>query len=353
MKPRSIPTPDLFRKGALGVLLLLLSSSLAAAGHPQQGAVRGVVCVGMTVSNLDESIAFFRDVLDFELIDEQEAGGDSVEALYGVFGSLVRTARMRLGEEEVELTQFLAPEGRPIPVDSRSNDRWFQHIAIITPDMDAAYTRLREHKIRHASAGPQRLPDWNPNAGGIKAFYFKDGDGHVLEILEFPEGKGNPKWREKAAARPGALFLGIDHTAIVVSDTETSLAFYRDTLGLRVLGASENHGIEQERLNNVFGARLRITSLSAGSGPAIEFLDYLAPDEGRPYPADSYANDLWHWRTTVAVSAPQPLFDELKDRPGTLVSSGIIETAAGEGAEAHAWIIRDPDGHALQLVHQK
>lgn len=352
MKHHSNLKTDLLRKGVLGVLLLLVSATLAAAGHPQEEAARGVVRVGMTVSNLDESIAFFRDVLDFELIDEREAGGDSVEALYGVFGSLVRTARMRLGEEEIELTEFLAPEGRPIPVDSRSNDQWFQHIAIITPDMDAAYAHLRERSIRHASAGPQRLPDWNPNAGGIKAFYFKDGDGHVLEILEFPEGKGNPKWREKAAARPGALFLGIDHTAIVVADTEASLAFYRDTLGLHVLGASENYGIEQERLNNVFGARLRITSLSAGPGPAIEFLDYLAPDEGRPYPADSHANDLWHWRTTIAVSAPEPLFDELKSRPRTLVSAGIVETAPGEGAEAHAWIIRDPDGHALQLVHQ-
>lgn len=64
-------------------------------------------------------------------------------------------------------------------------------------------------------------------------------------------------------------------SAIVVKDTETSLRFYRDRLGLRIVGASENFGTEQEHLNNVFGARLRITTLRAAKGPAIELLEYL------------------------------------------------------------------------------
>ena len=67
-------------------------------------------------------------------------------------------------------------------------------------------------------------------------------------------------------AKKEKLFLGIDHTAIVVGNTEASLKFYRDALGLQIAGTSENYGTEQEHLNNVFGARLRITSLRAGSG---------------------------------------------------------------------------------------
>jgi len=39
----------------------------------------------------------------------------------------MRVVRLRLGEEFIELTEYLAPKGRPFPVDSRSNDRWFQH----------------------------------------------------------------------------------------------------------------------------------------------------------------------------------------------------------------------------------
>src|SRR5262245_20349761 len=114
--------------------------------------------------------------------------------------------------------------------------------------MDEAYRMLRARGVRHASSGPQRLPDWNPNAGGIEAFYFKDPDGHALEIIHFPKGKGDSRWQRAAAP----LFMGIDHTAIVVGDTETSLRFYRDALGLRPSGSSENYGTEQEHLNNVF-----------------------------------------------------------------------------------------------------
>ena len=96
--------------------------------------------------------------------------------------------------------------------------------------MDQAYLWLRRHHVPHVSPEPQRLPDWNRNAAGIRAFYFKDPDDHVLEILQFPPDKGDPRWQ-----RPSDMvFLGIDHTAIVVADTDRSVAFYRDVLGLRV-----------------------------------------------------------------------------------------------------------------------
>jgi catechol 2,3-dioxygenase-like lactoylglutathione lyase family enzyme len=247
----------------------------------------------MTVSDLDRAVDFYTNVLTFRKVSENEVAGAEYERLQGVFGLRMRIARLKLGGETLELTQYLAPEGRPIPPDMRSNDRSFQHIAIIVSDMDRANKHLRERKVRHASTGPQRLPDWNKNTGGIEAFYFKDPDGHVLEVLHFPEGKGNPKWHVPT----DRLFLGIDHTAIVVSDTEASLRFYRDTLGLTVAGESENYGVEQEHLNNVFGARLRITSLHASAGPSIEFLEYLAPRDGRPAPTDTKANDLFHWQT--------------------------------------------------------
>jgi catechol-2,3-dioxygenase len=75
-------------------------------------------------------------------------------------------------------------------------------------------------------------------AAGIQAFYFKDPDGHPLEILRFPPDKGDAKWHLPTEK----LFLGIDHTAIVVRNTEDSLKFYRDVLGLTVVGESENYG---------------------------------------------------------------------------------------------------------------
>jgi catechol 2,3-dioxygenase-like lactoylglutathione lyase family enzyme len=148
----------------------------------------------MTVSDMDRSVDFYTRVLHFTKVLDTEVDGDGIEHVKGVFGARVRIVRLKLGDEFLELSEYLAPRGRPIPVDFRSNDRWFQHVAIITRDMDKAYAWLRQNKVQHASSGPQRLPNWNPNAGGIQAFYFRDPDGHHLEILAFPPDKGDRKW---------------------------------------------------------------------------------------------------------------------------------------------------------------
>ncbi len=307
---------------------------------------QAVETVGMTVSDIDRSVAFFKNVLTFEPVSDTEVSGQEYDRLQGVFGTRMRIVRMRLGDEQIELTEYLAPRGRPIPVDSRSNDRWFQHVAIIVSDMDAAYARLRQHKVEHASPEPQRLPDWNPAAGGIEAFYFKDPDGHPLEILEFPAGKGDPKWHTSS----GRLFLGIDHTAIVVSDTDASLRFYRDGLGLRVAGDSTNYGPEQERLNNVFGARLHITGLRAAAGPGIEFLEYLSPRNGRAA-VGIESNDLGHWETTMTSRDAIAAFNALQQVRVLFVSPSVA-TFRDDRRFTKGLLVRDPDGHAVKVIER-
>jgi len=290
-------------------LAFLLVVALSAAA--QVGRVTGVETVGFTVADADRSSAFYVRALDFAKVSDDTKS---------VNGSRVRVVRMQLGEEQIELTQYLNAPGKPFPADSRGNDRWFQHVAIITRDMDKAYARLRENHVRHASNAPQTLPAWNKNAANIKAFYFRDPDGHFLEVLQFPADKGLAKWHRNG----NDLFMGIDHTAIVVADTDESLRLYRDQLGMKVAGESDNYGVEQEHLNGVFGAHLRITALRAESGPGIELLEYLSPLDGRPYPMEARANDLVHWETRLAAS---------------------MERNVTEHAET------DPDGHVL-LFHE-
>lgn len=332
---------------SLIVSLLMFVSALA-----QQPQVTAVDASGITVSDLDRSVEFFSRVLSFEKVSEVEVAGSEYEHLQGLFGVRLRIARLKLGSEFIELTEYLAPKGRPIPADSKSNDCWFQHIAIITSDLDRAYQWLRKNRVTHASSGPQRLPDWNKNAGGIKAFYFKDPDGHALEILQFPPDKGNPKWQQLAKDNPDRMFLGIDHTAIVVSDTAASLKFYRDVLGLKVAGESENYGAEQEHLNNVFGARLRITAVRAAEGPGIEFLEYLAPRTGRPYPADAAANDLLHWQTKLVTRDVSATERSVIAGRYALLSSGVVAIPEGETGFRKSFLVRDPDGHAMQLIEK-
>jgi len=315
-------------------------------GSPAEAQVIAVGPIQMTVADMDRSVDFYSHVLTFEKISDTEIAGENVEHLFGVFGARVRVVRMKLGDESIELIQFLAPRGRAIPADSRSNDLWFQHIAIIVSDMDRAYQVLRENRVEHASTGPQRLPDWNKNAAGIKAFYFKDPDEHPVEILEFPEDKGAAKWHKPS----GRLFLGIDHTAIAVSNTESSLKFYRDVLGMRVAGESENYGTEQEHLNNVFGARLRITALRAATGPGIEFLEYLTPRDGRPIPADEHANDIVHRETILIALDVEAAAQNFSANKTRFVSSGVVVNPIQQSGTRKAFIVRDPDGHAIEIA---
>ena len=326
--------------------LLVFAGSLSASG-PKPLAI-AVDSIGVTVSDLDRAVDFYISVLNFEKVSEFETAGEALEHTTGVFGARTRTARLRLGEEFIELSEYLAPRGKPMPTDSRANDRWFQHIAIIVSDMDAAYKRLRAYKALHASTGPQRLPDWNPNAGGIQAFYFRDPDGHFLEVLAFPPDKGNSKWHKPSSK----LFLGIDHTAIVIADTEASLRFYRDVVGLEVAGESENYGVEQERLNNVFGARLRITALRGAAGPGIEFLEYLAPRDGRPFPPETRSNDLIHWQTRFLGRGAEEAARQLLRARSALISNGVVTLPDEEAGYRKSVMARDPDGHAVQFVER-
>jgi catechol 2,3-dioxygenase-like lactoylglutathione lyase family enzyme len=346
----------MFRKTFFtSVFALALAVGLGAFAAAQTPAttvnIVGAQAIGpitTTVSDMDRSLRFYTEVLSFEKVSDFSVSGKAYEQLFGVSNATARIPRIRLGQETLELIQFSNPGGRPVPYDSRSNDRWFQHVAIIVSDMDRAYALLRKYKVEHASSGPQILPDWNPNAGGIKAFYFKDPDGHPLEILSFPDGKGDSKWHQPT----DKLFLGIDHTAIVVNDTDASLQVYRDLLGMRVVGESENYGAEQEHLNAVFAARLRITGLRAASGPGVELLEYLSPRDGRPFPRDERSTDLLHRETLTEVPNAVALVARLRTAGVKFVSPNVVPVADRSLGFSQAVLIRDPDGHPITIVQR-
>src|SRR6059058_3773182 len=329
-------------KFAIAALLALLSVN----GFAQSPQV-AVESVGMTVSDMDRSVAFY-SALTFHKVSDIEVLGEQYEHLEGVFGSRMRIVRMQLGNEFVDLTEYLAPRGRPIPLDSRSNDLWFQHIAIVVRNMDQAFEKLRALKVQFVSTGPQTLPPSIKAAAGIKAFYFRDPDQHNLEIIYFPPGKGDPRWQEKT----DKLFLGIDHTAIGIANTEASLHFYRDLLGLRRAGESENFGTEQEHLNQVFGAHLRITGMRAASGPSIEFLEYLTPRDGRSSPPDVHANDIVHWQTMIAANDLDALASKLRDAHVRFVSPGVVSMPKDKAGFSKGALVSDPDGHDVLLIQR-
>lgn len=103
-------------------------------------------------------------------------------------------------------------------------------------------------------------------------------------------------------------------------------------------------------LNNVFGARLRITSLRAAAGPGIEFLEYLAPRDGRATPADTRANDLVYWQTRLRTRDPDATFARLRSGHTGFISAGIVSLQDTHLGFRKGILVRDPDGHAVELV---
>jgi catechol 2,3-dioxygenase-like lactoylglutathione lyase family enzyme len=332
-----------FRANILAIALLAWCGTSGFAQSP----TIAVESVGMTVSDMDRAIEFY-SALTFQKVSDLEVLGDDFEHLEGVFGARMRIVRMQLGNEYLDLTQYLTPQGRPVPVDSRSNDLWFQHIAIVVRDMDKAFEKLRALKVQFVSTGPQTLPPSIKAAAGIKAFYFRDPDQHNLEIIYFPPGKGDSRWQEKS----DKLFLGIDHTAIGISNTDASLKFYRDLLGMRKAGESENFGTEQEHLNQVFGAHLRITGMRADLGPGIEFLEYLTPGDGRARPADVHANDIVHWQTMIGTSNLDLLVKKLRDARVHFISPGVVTMPNDKAGFSKGALVSDPDGHSVLLIQK-
>ena len=93
------------------------------------------------------------------------------------------------------------------------------------------------------------------------AFKFRDHDGHSLELLAFPEGHVPGPWRTGIGTGP---FLGVDHTAIAVSDSARSARFFGSVFGFRTGGRTENRGSEQVDLDNVDGVHVSVTQLARG-----------------------------------------------------------------------------------------
>jgi len=294
--------------------------------------------VGRTVADLSRAAAFYRDALGF-------TGGDAIEAdpgwaeMLGGPGVRVRTCRLRLGRQEMELAEF-DPPGAPYPSDSTAADLWFQHIAIVTPDMDAAYRRLAAHGVAPITqGGPRRLP---ASTGRVTAFKFRDPDFHPLELIQFPPGTADPVWQEPAS---GALTIGFDHSALSIADAARSIGFYTGVLGFALASQQVNTGPEQDRLDGLTGVAVDVVALRPmrGQTPHVELLGYRTP-RGRGASATPRPSDI----------AADRLIVQVEDLAGILERLGAAASpimTLGDGGRAA--LVRDPDGHFIVLTEAR
>jgi len=271
--------------------------------------------VSRVVSNLERSKAFYEE-LGFRAWPRRRCDTATLVAL-GLPDHAAEEIVVRLGTDDLALVRFAAL-GAPYPPDSRSNDLWFQHLAIVVNDMDAAYARLSSCGgwTSISEGGPQLLP---PSNGSVRAFKFRDPDGHPLELIWFPPGQGRAVWHRNA---PATIFLGIDHSALSVAFTPKSRNFY-SALGLHVTDQTLNKGPAQAQLDGILDVRVRVTGMRTPSdrGPGLELLGYQpAGRRGGPTLPFDLVTD---WVTFAATPF------------------------AGVSA------VRDPDGHLLLMMDHR
>src|SRR6059036_171094 len=97
-------------EGRFRVWLLVLAVWCLAFVMPDRPAVAALDSVGLTVSDIDRSVDFFSKVLSFEKVSDKEIFGSEYEHLQGLFGVRARVVRMKLGDESIELTEYLTPK---------------------------------------------------------------------------------------------------------------------------------------------------------------------------------------------------------------------------------------------------
>lgn len=312
------------------------------------GAVTGMQAVRidrvtLIVSDLDRAEEDY--VTTFGCgVERRSAVEHSLTNVLGIPEATGQRSVLRLGRERIELLEFADSTGRPYPCDSTSTDIWFQHMAIVVTDMTAAHERVMAHPqfVPISRAGPVELP---PGYGGVTAFKFRDHDRHPLELIAFPSDRVSSEWRDAGHA---GLFLGVDHTAIGVSDFEISTQFFSSVFGFSIGAHTDNRGPEQALLDDVDDVQVGVTQLARDlPPPRMELLNYHVGTR-RPIPASTASNDIAATHSVVHVASLDATADALA-RCGTPLPSNARMTLDGGIPAA---LVSGPDGHRF-LVEQR
>ncbi len=288
--------------------------------------VSGISCFRLCTAQAQQLADFYQSALDFRLVSIEKLSDAQTRALTGIGGRALHIL-LTLGAQRVELIQFIDRPGRPYPAGSKASDLIFQHFALVVRHMTAAMQRLTEQRdwTPISFDGPQRLP---ASSGGVTAFKFRDPEGHPLELLAFPEREMPSHWKHVANdVRRNSLFLGIDHTAISVSDSARTIAFY-DSLGLAVSNRSVNDDPAQSRLDQLDNPVVDVVAMVADqTTPHLELLCYR----------NSLKNDSLDLQANDVAATCLVFESEQSPKPdGSQRKSPRIQT--------------DPDGHLVAMA---
>src|SRR5439155_20698494 len=143
---------------------------------------------GITVSNLERSVAFWRDVLGFELSHTAHQTGELAREITGVADAELKLAVLKApGGHKIELLEYLAPPDRTEHADLGPCDVGSVHVALTVNDLNAVLQRIVASGWNTAGK-PQTLQS-GPNAGK-RVVYVRDPDGTTIEFMQPPAQRG-------------------------------------------------------------------------------------------------------------------------------------------------------------------
>ncbi|HEY4282674.1 MAG TPA: VOC family protein [Chthoniobacterales bacterium] len=138
---------------------------------------------GITVSNLERSLAFWRDVLGFELSHRAHQSGEMAREITGVPAAELSLAVLKAAGHKIELLEYRSPDNRQTTNPLRPCDTGSAHVALIVDDLDAVLETIAASGWR-AAGTPQTITT-GPNTGK-RVIYVRDPDGTTIEFMELP-----------------------------------------------------------------------------------------------------------------------------------------------------------------------
>ena len=145
--------------------------------------ILGADHTGITVSDLERSLSFWRDVLGFELSHRAHQSGTLASEITGVAGAEISLAVVKAPGHKIELLQYHAPPGRKLKSEFRPCDVGAAHVALTVDNLDAVIDKIAAAGWK-AGGKPQTLT-MGPNAGK-RVVYVRDPDGTTIEFMQPP-----------------------------------------------------------------------------------------------------------------------------------------------------------------------
>jgi lactoylglutathione lyase len=139
--------------------------------------------MGLQVADLEQSLAFYRDVLGFRVVFAWNPQADYIRELVGYPDADIHAAVLRLPGSDVVLELLEYRNVERAPVDTRTANPGTAHIAFFVDDLDTLYAELVDRGVR--SVSEPVTPTIGPNEGG-RAVYLIDPDGIRVELIQTP-----------------------------------------------------------------------------------------------------------------------------------------------------------------------